>query len=133
MRKAFLEKHIPNSMNPKPFSALSIAFWLAFLGLIPCSQPQQAEIIQEQVIPGELPDPTIIEVDGNVFRQRIFKFLGTLLSDLRVQGHGRDGYDSSTCSIGIWKSFSVRYWADRIGRFANWKFHPVSMEISVEN
>lgn len=26
-----------------------------------CSQPEKATVIQEQVIPGELPDPTLIE------------------------------------------------------------------------
>ncbi|OOG77613.1 family 43 glycosylhydrolase [Algoriphagus sp. A40] len=40
----------------------SFAFLLAF-GFA-CSQPEKVEIIQEQVIPGELPDPTLIEVDG---------------------------------------------------------------------
>ncbi|GAB3233964.1 family 43 glycosylhydrolase [Algoriphagus aestuariicola] len=32
-----------------------------------CVKPEKAEIIQEQVIPGELPDPTLIEVDGTFY------------------------------------------------------------------
>ncbi|HSF55194.1 MAG TPA: family 43 glycosylhydrolase, partial [Algoriphagus sp.] len=40
----------------------SFAFLLAFVFC--CSQHGKVEIIQEQVIPGELPDPTLIEVDG---------------------------------------------------------------------
>lgn len=39
------------------------AFFLAFS----CAKPEKAEIIQEQVIPGELPDPSVIELDGTFY------------------------------------------------------------------
>lgn len=40
------------------------SFPILLLAVFACSKPEKAEIIQEQVIPGELPDPSVIEVDG---------------------------------------------------------------------
>jgi xylan 1,4-beta-xylosidase len=59
----FLKRNTVN-WTSNPCHCACFALFLSISVMVACSQPKQTELIQEQVIPGELPDPTLIEVDG---------------------------------------------------------------------